>query len=238
MPTADPAFLLWLENFAAKFSLASTTLGLTSDLAPVLADLNFTRFVINNTEGQRQRLGDNVSIKNQLLNGPLGLAALGYPGPATLTGLTPPPPGAPPGTLGTAPAPVAAGVIPRLTAIVGRITAAATYNDGIGQDLGIIAPGAGALDLSALKPEIAVSHSAMKVLIAWTKERGTDGLRIEADYATGAFVHVIDDPRPDHLDTHPLPASGAAVWRYRAIYVRDGQPVGSVSDVSSIAVSA
>ena len=78
----------------------------------------------------------------------------------------------------------------------------------------------------------------MKVLVAWTKARGTDALRIEADYGTGAFVHVIDDPRPDHLDGHPMPALGAAVWRYRAVYVRDGQPVGSLSDVASIAVSA
>ena len=78
----------------------------------------------------------------------------------------------------------------------------------------------------------------MKVLIEWTKERGTDALRIEADYGTGTFVHVLDDPRPDHLDTHALPAAGqSAVWRYRAIYVRDSVPVGSHSDVSSIAVT-
>ena len=94
------------------------------------------------------------------------------------------------------------------------------------------------MDLSALKPLIEVSQQALKVLIVWHKARGTDGLRIEADYGTGAFVHVLDDPRPDHLNAHPLPAAGqSAVWKYRAIYVRDGVPAGSFSDVVSITVT-
>ena len=78
----------------------------------------------------------------------------------------------------------------------------------------------------------------MKVLIEWTKARGTDALRIEADHATGAFLPVIDDTRPDHLDTHARPAPGlAAVWKYRAIYVKNGEPVGSFSDVATVAVT-
>ena len=78
----------------------------------------------------------------------------------------------------------------------------------------------------------------MKVLIEWTKARGTDALRIEADYATGTFVQVLDETRPDHLDAHALPAPGqAAVWKYRAIYVKNGEPVGSFSDVATLAVT-
>src|SRR5450432_1670366 len=111
MPDADPAFLVWFENFASKFALVAATLGLSGELAVVQADLGYTRFVINNTEGQRQRLSDNVSVKNQLLNGPIGLSALAYPGPAALTGLIPPAPG-------TLPPSMPAGVIPRLSATI------------------------------------------------------------------------------------------------------------------------
>ena len=238
MPDPDAAFLVWFENFAAKFALAAPALGLGGETGTVQNDLNFTRFVINNTESQRQRLADNVSVKNQLLNGQVSVSLLAYPGPVALTGLTPPPPGAPPGTPGTLPAMVPAGVIARLEATVGRILAAVAYVPGMGQDMKIIPPTQGPRDPATLKPDITVSQRAMKVLIEWTKARGVDGLRIEADYGTGTFVHVIDDTRPDHLDTHALPAPGqAAVWRYRAVYVKNGEPVGSFSDVVSVAVS-
>ena len=160
-----------------------------------------------------------------------------YPGPAALTGLSPPAAGAPPGTPRNPPPAVPPGVVPRLVSLIDRIFASLTYVEGMGHDMNIIAPAHAAADLSALKPIIIVSQAALKVLIEWHKARGTDGLRIEADYATGAFVHVLDDPRPDHLDNHPLPAPGqSALWKYRAIYVKDGEPVGSYSDVVSIAV--
>ncbi len=238
MPKDDAGFLVWFENFASKFGTVALTLGLNGEVSTVQADLAYTRYVINNTEGQRQRLGDNISVKNQLLNGPIGLTALAYPGPAVLTGVTPPPGGTPPGTPGTSPASVPAGVVARIDATVGRVLKAAAFVPGMGTDMKIVAPTQGAPDLGTLKPVIEISQQAMKVLTEWNKERGTDGLRIEADYGTGAFVHVIDDPRTDHLDAHPLPAPDqAAVWKYRAVYVKDGVPVGSLSDVASIAVT-
>jgi hypothetical protein len=238
IPDPDAAFLVWFENFVAKFAGVAATLGLASDLTTAQADLAFVRFVINNTEAQRNRLSDNVSVKNQLLNGPIGTAAVTYPGPAALTGLIPPMPGAPSGTPSTPPAAVPTGVIARIDAMVKRIVAAVNYVPGMGQDMDIIAPSQGAPNLNDLKPEIAASTQGMKVLIEWTKARGTDGLRIEADYGTGSFVHVIDDTRPDHLDEHPLPPAGqAAVWKYRAFYVKDGKPVGQCSDMVTVAVT-
>ena len=92
MPGAEALFLVWLENFVAKFLNLAATLGLGSDTASATADLNYTRYVINNTEGQRQRTSDNIAVKNQLLDGTIGTANLAYPGPAPLTGQTPPPP--------------------------------------------------------------------------------------------------------------------------------------------------
>jgi len=238
MPLAIAEFLVWLENFGAKFLIHASTLGLSSETSSVTLDLNFVRFVVNNTEGQGQRLSDTISMKNLLIDGPIGLSPLAYPGPAPLVGLTPPPVGAPPGTPGTVPTAVASGVVERIAGTVRRILAAAAYNEGIGRDLGITNAAPGSVDLLLLKPSISLLHSATKVLVKWTRARGTDALRIEADYGTGTFVRVIDDTRPDHLDDHPAPTSGqAALWKYRAIYLKDGQPVGNYSDVVSITVT-
>ena len=240
MPLSDAEFLVWFDNFATKFALLAASLGLAGEVASILADLLYCRFVINNTEGQRQRFSDNVAVKNQLLEGSIGTAVLTYPGPAALTGLILPAAGAPPGSPSNPPPAVPAGIITRIAGTAGRILKATNYVEGMGRDLKIIPPATQpttAADLAALKPLIEVSQQAAKVLIAWQKARGTDALRIEADYGTGTFVHVIDDTRPDHLDAHPLPASGqAAVWKYRAVYVRDGEPVGSYSDVVTVAV--
>ena len=241
MPLSDAEFLIWFENFAAKFALIAASLGLAGEIASILADLIYCRFVINNTEGQRQRFSDNVTVKNQLLEGSIGTALLAYPGPAALTGLIPPFAGAPPGTPSNPPPAVPAGIIARIVGTVGRILKAVNYVEGMGRDMKIIAPATQpttAADLAALKPLIEVSQQAAKVLIVWHHARGTDALRIEADHATGAFLPVIDDTRPDHLDTHARPAPGlAAVWKYRAIYVKNGEPVGSFSDVATVAVT-
>lgn len=238
MPLSDAGFLAWLENFVAKFLLHAATLGLSSETTSVANDLTYVRFVINNTDGQRQRTSDIVTMKNQLLDGDIGLSALAFPGPAALIGLTPPPVGAPPGTPGTVPTAVPAGVVDRIAGTVGRIVKALNYTPGIGQDLNIIKAAPSAVDLNSLKPEIKLRLSALKVLVKWTKERGTDGLRIEADYATGSFVQAVDDTRPDFLDAHALPAPGqSAIWKYRAIYLKDGQAVGNYSDVVSITVT-
>ena len=92
----------------------------------------------------------------------------------------------PPGTLGTPPASGPAGVVSRIDATVGRIFAAAAFVPGMGQNLEIVAPTQGPRDVVTLKPHIAASQQAMKVLIEWTKARGTDALRIEADYGTAS----------------------------------------------------
>ena len=240
MPAGDAEFLIWFENFVTKFALVAASIGLAGEIASIMADLLYCRFVINNTEGQRQRLSDNVSVKNQLLEGPIGTALLAYPGPAALTGLIPPAAGAPPNAPSNPPPAVPAGIILRIVGTVGRILKAVNYVEGMGRDMKIIAPATQpttAADLAALKPLIEVSQQAAKVLIVWHNARGTDALRIEADYGTGSFVHAIDDTRPNHLDAHPLPAPGqAAVWKYRAVYVKDGEPVGSYSDVVTVAV--
>ena len=238
MPLADALFLAWLENFWAKFILHAATLNLSGEVASITADLIHTRFVINNTDGQRQRMSDNVAMKNLLLDGPIGLAALAFPGLAPLTGLVPPPVGAPPGTLGTVPPAVPAGVVARIAATVARVLAAVGYTPGIGQDLNIIKAALPTINLLTVKPLLTLKLSALKVLLKWTKERGTDGLRIEADYGTGTFVPVVDDTRPDFLDDHALPAPGqSAVWKYRGMYLKDGQPVGLYSEVYSITVT-
>ena len=237
IPFAIAAFLVWYENFVAKFLLHAATLGLSSETAGHVLDLAHTRFVINNNESQGQRMRDCTAMKNLLLDGDIGLTALAYPGPAALIGLVPPIPGAPPGTPGTAPTPVAAGVVARISATVGRILNAVNYNVGIGMDLGIIAPVTTAPNLGSLKPTIKVSQQNTKVLVEWDKPRGTDGLRIEADYGTGTFVRVADDTRPDFLDDHALPPAGqAALWKYRAVYLKDNQPVGNYSDTVSVSV--
>lgn len=238
MPLADAMFLAWLENFCAKFLLHAATLNLAAEITSITNDLLHTRFVILNTDSQRQRMSDIVTMKNTLLDGDLGPTALAFPGPAALIGLTPPPVGAPPGTLGTVPTAVPAGVVARIAGTVGRVLSAINYTPGIGQDLNIVKGALPSVNLPGVKAKLEVKLSGLKPLVKWTRERGTDALRIEADYATGSYVRATDDTRPDFLDDHALPAAGqSAIWKYRAIYLKDGQPVGLYSEEYSINVA-
>lgn len=97
--------------------------------------------------------------------------------------------------------------------------------------MGSIKAALGPVNLPAPKPDIELQHSGLKVLLKWTRERGTDALRIEAANATGSFIHAQDDTSPHFLDDHPSPRPGlAAIRKYRPIYLKDGQSVGSFGD--------
>ena len=55
------------------------------------------------------------------------------------------------------------------------------------------------------------------------------------DRGTGQWVFLDLDTKPHYEDPTPPPA-GAAVWRYRAIYLQGDQVFGQWSDPVTIAV--
>jgi len=132
------------------------------------------------------------------------------------------------------PAAVAANIFGRVAALVVRIKNHPGYTEAIGQDLGVIGAEE-TVDLHSLKPALKLTLQAGRP-VGWTKQ-GLDGVEIWVDRGTGTFAFLAIDAVPDYLDTAPLPAPGAgAVWKYKAIYRLNDEPVGQSSDVASLSV--
>ena len=56
-------------------------------------------------------------------------------------------------------------------------------------------------------------------------------------FRNGTFVFLAIDAVPDYLGTAALPAPGVStVWKYKAIYRLNDEPVGQWSDVASVSV--
>lgn len=144
------------------------------------------------------------------------------------------PPGAP-----VLPAPketVAPGVIARFTTLVTRLKNHPAYTPATGQDLGIIGPEQ-VIDPAAWKPVLGIKTQAGRPTVTWTKG-DADALEIWVDRGTGAgFVFLSIDLNPDYPDSAALPAPDrSAIWKYRAIYRLNDEPVGQWSDVISVTV--
>lgn len=138
-------------------------------------------------------------------------------------------------TLGTAPALVAPGIFPRVSALCARIKKHLAYIDAIGQDLDIIGAEQ-TVDTTHAKPVLKLELQAGKPNVKWTKG-AFDGVEIWVDRGNGTFVFLAIDTVPDYLDTYALPGPGqTALWKYKAIYRPTDAQVGEWSDVVSVAV--
>ena len=71
--------------------------------------------------------------------------------------------------------------------------------------------------------------------IVWTKG-DFDGVDIYVDRGSNQFVFLATDTYPNYTDNAPLPTSGVAVWRYKAICRYGDEIVGQYSYIVSIAV--
>jgi len=154
--------------------------------------------------------------------------------------------GAPPGTgtpvapaLATAPTAVPPGVEPRFRALAQHIKAGAAYNPTIGHDLGIEGTVSAPVDLTTLRPDLAVRPNGGEVFVAWGWQghhADLDLIELQVDRGDGkGFVLLAYDTTPGYNDTTPLPAAPAK-WTYKAIYRVADARVGQWSNEISLTV--
>jgi hypothetical protein len=110
------------------------------------------------------------------------------------------------------------------------------YTTAIGNELWLIGS-TQKIDPTTWKPTLSIYLQAGRPVIVWTKGNAS-ALEIWVDRADGHnFVLLSTNTKPYVTDMSPLPSAGSgAVWRYKAIYRLDDEPVGQWSDVTSIAV--
>ena len=210
-------------NIAGKLGGYKTVFGLSdADIASVVADAAFFHYALN---AQKQtaiyaqawtacknaaRSGDEENL------GPLPVAPV----------------------LGTPPALVAPGIVGRFMALVAHLKTHKNYTVTIGRDLQIEGVDAGAINLDTLKPPLTATQTGQGVVIGWPKQ-GMGALEMQVDRGDGKGMGFLaQDSIPDYTDTAPLPPPGqTALWKYRAIYIQNGERVGLWSDIVSVAVA-
>jgi hypothetical protein len=223
-PKADAEFVIWYKNFAQKFAAHAPALGFTAaDVSAVQADGAMLDFLISDLLPTYQAaLQARTSYKNLIKDGPLGTQGGD-------------PPAAP--SLGTAPATVAPGVVPRLRQLIKRIKSAPNYTQSIGQDLDITgAEGNAPGDVEKAKPAakgFALPGSQVRIEF---KKSGFDGVFIECrrkgetdwtKLGIDLFSPFID-ARP------PLEAGVPEVREYRLRFLLRDEAVGEWSDIISV----
>ena len=223
LPSADKDKAVWLKNFANKISAYQVVLGLTpAEVASVQADSAIFTYTIDMVEVYKNESQKRVSFKNILGHGEIGTPLPVFPANPTLA---------------MPPALVAAGIFKRLAKLIQKSKNSASYNDSMGQDLGIIAP-EGTVDTLAMKPDLKGALDAGRPLIKWTKKNASS-IDIYVDRKDGkGFVFLANDSQPDYIDTFELPAGQTSViWDYRGIYRIGDEQVGDFSEVLSITVT-
>ena len=132
------------------------------------------------------------------------------------------------------PAMVAEGVFDRISKMAKRIKASSSYNDAMGNDLGIIAP-VQTFDPAILQPELKVTLDGDRPHIKCAKSY-SDAIDLYVDRKDGAgFVLIGRLTKPDYIDVINLPANVVlAEWDYKARYVIANDVVGVMSSVVSV----
>jgi hypothetical protein len=218
LPKADADKVIWLNNFAAKFSPLAVTLGfVAADATAVTNDAAMFAYLMGTVENFTTAKEQRVEYKNLIKDGPIG----------SVGGAVPSGPAVP-----AAPTVVAPGVFPRISQMVQRIKNHPAYTEAIGRDLGIIGAEE-TIDYNTMKPVLKLMSIASQVEVQWVKGKA-DAVRIESDKGTGWQFLAVDSV-PNYTDTTPIAAP--AVWKYRAIYIVADELVGQWSDVVSINVA-
>jgi hypothetical protein len=223
LPNSDGGKMVLLTELADKLPAVKTVLGLSdADVAAQKADALYFDYVIQMHRDATQYLRNWTTFKNDLRDGK-----------GNILGAAPTLP------TRTAPAAVAAGVIPRLIALVARLRAAPGCTKTIAENLKIVGE-EGTVDTATLKPRLIVTQVGNHIIVAWTKQGIVlDGIEIWVDRGDGkGFVFLTIDTIPDYTDTAPLPVAGqSALWKYKAIYRLADEQVGQWSDPVSLAVA-
>lgn len=219
LPDSDQGKDEFLANLSAKLPGYAATFGLApGEIASMLADAAAFRWTLDCHTRIKTGAQQWTAFKNLLRDGPEGTATLpDFPAP-------PPPPAALPDY----------GIFKRISRLVARLKASASYTTAIGEDLGIVGPEFEG-DLAEGKPLLTVRLVAGgHPEIGWKKGR-YDALEIEVDRDGQGFRFLSIDTVPDYTDSHELP-SAPSLWKYRAIYRLRDERIGQWSDSAQITV--
>ncbi len=221
VPPDDNGKRAWLNHLADRLPTHASIVGVSAaEVTGVTDDAACFSYVLDAKNQFSDAAQQWTAYKNAARNGT-----------ATALGPLPVAP-----TLGTAPTVVAPGIFTRVAALCARIKKHSGYTEAIGQDLDIIGAEQ-TVDVNAAKPVLKLTLQAGHPNVGWQKG-GFDGVEIMVDRGTGTFAFLAIDTVPDYLDTAALPAAGqSAVWKYKAIYRLNDEPVGQWSDVVSLAVT-
>jgi len=242
LPTKESERVTWLNNFALKLSTYAALFNIAAtDVALIQNAAAFYAYIIGRIDSAKSEVTSLVAFKNKLSftsdNVPLGPV---------------PQPELPP-----EPTAVPAGIFNAVARIVADIKNSPDYSPQIGDDLRIIGEETTTQDPALLKPILKVKlGTGGHPHLSWVK-KGADFTNVYVDRGTGfTFLRsvkgnkVIDNhalpsastavappatPLPSGSDTR-LPSAGAAVWRYRIVYVKNDAETGEYSDPVSVAV--
>lgn len=226
LPRAEADKLSWLKNFANKLGTYASKYGITAtevtDMQNSAAFYDYwLNYSVQNSEFNKKLTQYRTELRDGI---PSGATASVAPVPPTFT---------------AAPTSVAPGIFVRASSLAVIIKKRTNYTQADGEDLGIEGTDESssvAKMESETKPVISVRLiQGGKPEIVWTKG-DFDGIDIYVDRGNNQFIFLATDSYPNYTDNAPLPATGAAVWRYKTIYRYGDEPIGNYSDIVSIAV--
>lgn len=239
LPTIEAQRVTWLNNFALKLTTYAATFNLDpNDVALIAQAAVFYAYIIGRIDSAKSEVSSLVAYKNKLSfstdNTPLGAVPQ--------VELPPEPPAVP------------AGIFNFIARIVNDIKNSANYNNDIGADLRIIGEESITDDPSLLKPVLKVKLSTGGHPALNWKKKGADFTNVYVDRGAGfVFLKSVKGNKMTDMFALPAggtstpspspgipggvtPAAGAAVWRYKVVYVKNDAETGDYSDPVSIPV--
>lgn len=221
VPRAEPALVIWFNNFQIKFTTYALTVGfVAADVTNVQNDYATLAWTVNLVEVFKAEAKERVEYKDTLAYAATGTLAPAVP---TIPTIAPPATIAPPG------------ILPRVQATIARIKAHPNYTLAMGQDLGIVAPAAPVPDDKDKPILTASAQPDSDIVIKWNKGI-YDGVSIESQRNNETtWAQIGMDTSSPYLDSRPpLAVVQAEVRRYRARYFKNDTPTGGYSDIVTI----
>lgn len=111
------------------------------------------------------------------------------------------------------------------------------YEEAIGEALHLVSTPSTPTPTPELQPELSLLLDGVKVQVRWgwgTAAGIAKALYIEVDRGTGPQFLAVDT-NPNYTDTAALPGAPTK-WKYRAIWMRDGEMIGQWSPWAEINV--
>lgn len=227
MPRSEADKLSWLKNFANKLGTYATKYNvIAAEVTDMQNSAAYYDYWYNYAVQYAEYNKKLTQYKTELRDGiPAGATASVAPVPPTFA---------------AAPTAVAPGIFVRASSLAVIIKKRSNYTQADGNDLGIEGSEIAATvahNSTTIKPTIVVRLiQGGKPEIVWTKG-DFDGIDIYVDRGSNNFEFLATDTYPNYTDNTPLPTTGAAVWKYKAIYRYGDDQIGLWSDIVTVAVS-